>query len=75
MNDLRPYICPFIPECSERSLLFRDVVEWEDHIEQQHGSKEYLFQPPFEQSNLEADVNFNLDKYLAENGDGLDNNG
>ena len=74
MNDLRPYICPFIPECSERSLLFRDVVEWEHHIEQRHGSSKRFRQPLYKESNLEADVNFSLDKYLTENGDRLNQN-
>ena len=63
ISDLRPYICPFIPECRDRELLFEDVTEWEHHLEQEHGSQTPL-QHQFGNSTLETMENFNLDDYL-----------
>ncbi|KAM0796200.1 hypothetical protein BDR22DRAFT_868460 [Usnea florida] len=64
ISDLRPYICPFIPECRDNELLFKDVTEWEHHLEQGHGSQTPLWRK-FGDATLESMVNFNLDEYLA----------
>ena len=70
MDDLQPYICPFIPECIQRSRLFKNVTEWEHHLEQKHGSKTRFFQKGNEPS-LWPIKDFNLDKYLKDHGDAL----